>query len=114
MTGPARQLVLHSAFEALQGDDLCLLLAADSAELNVPALHDAIAESLRPVLGFKPRLQIRLGSQVGDTAHQRQQRERAARLAAADAAFRNLPEVQRLVREQGARILPDSIRPFDD
>jgi DNA polymerase-3 subunit gamma/tau len=114
LQGPARQLVLHSAFEAFDGETLRLVLTEDAAQLDVAGLHAPIAEALRGVLGVRPRLAIRLGTGSSDTAHQRDQRERASRQAEAEAAFRRLPEVQRLVAEQGARILVDTIRPFDD
>ena len=51
---------------------------------------------------------------AGETPRQRTERERDARQLAAEEAFTSDPQVRQLIGQYGARIVPDSIRPFDD
>ena len=45
---------------------------------------------------------------------QRVERQRDAKQTAAEENFMAHPDVQRLMGQQGAKLVPDSIRPFED
>jgi DNA polymerase-3 subunit gamma/tau len=97
LRGPARELAAHSGFLAF-------------ADGVVKMLADALALQL----GAAPQIRFELAqAPAGETLHARSERQRDARQAAAEEAFMNDPNVQRLV-QAGARVVPDSIRPFDD
>ncbi|MBA3487580.1 MAG: hypothetical protein H0T88_10410, partial [Lysobacter sp.] len=49
-----------------------------------------------------------------ETLHQRSSRERDARQVAAESAFLADAGVQQLIRQHGATVVPDSIRPFEE
>ena len=72
-----------------------------------------LAEALAPVLGGAPQVRFET-REAGETPHQRTARQRDARQVAAEEAFTNDPQVQSLIGQYGAKLVPDSIRPFDD
>ena len=49
-----------------------------------------------------------------ETMHERNLRQRDEKQAMAEEAFLGHPDVQRLMQQQGAKLVPDSIRPFED
>ena len=49
-----------------------------------------------------------------ESLRERNERVRDQRQASAEDAFMNDPDVQRLISQHGAKIVPDSIRPFDE
>ena len=62
-------------------------------------------------------VQLRFDSAKPDNAetlHQRVERQRDAKQTAAEEQFMAHPDVQRLISQQGAKLVPDSIRPFED
>ncbi len=114
LRGPARELAAHSGFVAFEGGVLKLSLSQADEHLKAPALVRMLAEALAPQLGGAPQIRFELApAPVGETLHARTERQRDARQAAAEETFMNDPHVQRLV-QAGARVVPDSIRPFDD
>ena len=72
-----------------------------------------LAAALEPQLGVLPKIRFDLSEPSGETLHARSERERDARQAQAEETFMNDPDVRRML-EQGARVVPDSIRPLDD
>ena len=54
------------------------------------------------------------GVATGETLHSRNERVRDERQSDAEESFMNSPDVQLLVRQYGAKVVPDSIRPFDE
>ncbi|WP_148714786.1 DNA polymerase III subunit gamma/tau [Chitinolyticbacter meiyuanensis] len=90
-------------------------------ELRVSAEHKAVAtrdyqDKLRAVLaeyyGRDINVNVTLGESTGDTPAAIATRERAARQAAAVDAIQNDPFVQAMVRDFGATVVPDTIRPL--
>src|SRR5690606_33471085 len=114
LSGPARQLAAHTAFVCHADGALTLALEPGfeylRSERSVAALADAMAASL----GSPPRIVIEAGAAQAPTLHQRQEQERDSRQSAAEQSFLNDPGVRRLIEQHGARVVPDSIRPYDE
>ena len=115
LRGPARELAAHSGFLGHADGLLRLSLSQADEHLKGPALVKMLADALASQLNapLQIRFELAQDAPAGETLHQRGERERDARQAAAEDAFINDPDVQQLV-QRGARIVPDSIRPFDD
>ena len=114
LRGPARELAAHSGFIAYGDGVLKLSLAPADEHLKGPALVKMLADALAPQLGGTPQVRFELTQAPGgETLHSRNERQRDQRQASAEETFMNNPDVQRLM-ERGARVVPDSIRPFDD
>jgi DNA polymerase-3 subunit gamma/tau len=114
LRGPARELAMHAGFIAHEGELLRLSLSPADEHLKAPALVKMLADALAPALGGMPQIRFEAAAAAGETLHERSSRDRDARQLAAEAAFVNDPGVQRLVTRHGARVVPDSIRPFDE
>ncbi|MGY0558268.1 DNA polymerase III subunit gamma/tau [Lysobacter sp. A421] len=116
LKGPARVLAEHVGFIACSDGVLALALAPADELLNKPALVRQIAEALAPALGRVPEIQFQpmTGADGPVSLNQRNERARDERQAAAEQAFLNDVQVQALISQRGAKVVPDSIRPFDD
>ncbi|MGY0618821.1 DNA polymerase III subunit gamma/tau [Lysobacter sp. A378] len=116
LKGPARVLAEHVGFIACSDGVLALALAPVDELLNKPALVRQIAEALAPALGRVPEIQFQpmTGADGPVSLNQRNERARDERQAAAEQAFLNDVQVQALISQHGAKVVPDSIRPFDD
>jgi len=77
------------------------------------ALAD-LTEALSGPLGMTPKIVIEHGNAEAETLHQRSDRQRGERQQAAETAFMADPSVQLLIQQHGARVVTDSIRPFDE
>lgn len=115
LRGAIREMAAHAVLLRHQGEQIVLGLAPDQDHFNRPQMLNQLADQLADKLGYVPRLQIEIvqGGAPADSLHQRNSRERDARQQAAEDAFMGDPDVQKLVA-RGARVVPDSIRPFDD
>ena len=115
LRGAVREMAAHAVLLRHQGEQIVLGLAQEQDHFNRPQMLSQLADQLADKLGYTPRLQIEIvqGSAPTDSLHQRNSRERDARQQAAEDAFMGDPDVQKLVA-RGARVVPDSIRPFDD
>lgn len=118
--GLITQLKLGAAGMLAQNAEL-LGYTATSIELLVGEEHGAVAtrayqEKLREALsqhfGHDISLTITLGSASGDTPAAIALREKLARLAVATQSIQNDPFVQSVVRDFGATVIPDSIKPL--
>jgi len=109
-----RELGAHAGFIACEGERLKLSLPASDDHLNTPQLTSKLAAALAAhFAGQPPKIQFTLGAEAGsETLYQRNVRDRDATQAAAEAAFMSNPDVQRLMNEHGANIVPNSIRPL--
>ncbi len=115
LRGPVRELAAHASFVAWHDGVLRLSLPASDDHLKAPFLVSQLAEALAPALGAAPQVRFDAGAATtGETLHERNERRRDERQSAAENAFLSDPNVQRLMRQQGAKLVPDSIRPFDD
>ena len=114
LKGPTKELASHVGFVAYDNGVLSLSLSADDDFLKTPMAVKQLSESLTAAFGAAPQIRFETTkASVGDTLRQRNERERDARHGAAEDAFLNDPDVQRLM-QQGAKLVPDSIRPLDD
>jgi DNA polymerase-3 subunit gamma/tau len=114
LRGPARELANHAAFVGHDNGVLRLALPQADEHLQMPGLVKALAESLAPALGGVPQIRFDTAAATSETLHQRTARERDARQVAAEAAFMADAGVQQLIRQHGATLVPDSIRPIDE
>ncbi|MCC8616561.1 DNA polymerase III subunit gamma/tau [Xanthomonas vesicatoria] len=114
LNGPSRQLAANAAFIGHRDGVLRLALAPGFEYLNSERSIANLAQALAPVLGDTPRIVIETGSADVETLHERANRQKGERQSAAEAAFMNDPNVQQLIQQQGARVVPDSIRPYDE
>ncbi|MGH8084158.1 MAG: DNA polymerase III subunit gamma/tau [Lysobacter sp.] len=113
LKGPARVLAEHAGFVGSRDGVLELSLVEDDELLNKPALVNEIAQALAPNFGAPPTVRFERSDRSGESLRQRTERVRDERQLAAEQAFMGDPEVQRLIEQHGARVVPDSIRPFD-
>ncbi len=113
LKGPARELASHASFIGYADGVLRLSLPASDEHLRSPLLVKQLADALAPQLGTTPQIRFEAEAGHGETLHQRNARQRDARQAAAEETFMADPAVQRLI-QNGAQVVPDSIRPFDE
>ena len=114
LKGPARLLAEHAGFVGYADGVLRLSLAPDDEHLQGPAMIKRVADALAPALGCTPQIRFETAPVVAESLRERNERARDARQGAAEDAFMNDPEVSRLISQRGARVVPDSIRPFDE
>jgi DNA polymerase III subunit gamma/tau len=114
LRGPARLLAEHSVFIGYDEGLLRLALPASDEHLKSSALIAMMATALTPALGMAPQIRFENAPAQGESLRERNERARDERQSAAEAAFMNDPDVQRLISQHGAKLVPDSIRPFDE
>ncbi|KGE53026.1 DNA polymerase III subunit gamma/tau [Xanthomonas axonopodis pv. vasculorum] len=114
LNGPSRQLAANAAFIGHRDGVLRLALAPGFEYLSSERSIANLAQALAPVLGNPPRIVVETGSADVETLHERANRQKGERQSASETAFMNDPTVQLLIQQQGARIVPDSIRPYDE
>ena len=114
LRGPARLLAEHAGFIGYDGTVLSLSLPSADEHLKSTALITMVANALVPVLGAAPQIRFENASVQAESLRDRNERARDERQSAAESAFMNDPDVQRLISQHGAKLVPDSIRPFED
>jgi DNA polymerase-3 subunit gamma/tau len=115
LRGPARELAAHAAFIDYADGVLRLSLSADDDHLRSPSLVKALTDTIGAQLGGSVQLKFDSTKPANaETLHQRVERQRDAKQTAAEEQFMAHPDVQRLMSQQGAKLVPDSIRPFED
>ncbi|MFB9034233.1 DNA polymerase III subunit gamma/tau [Xanthomonas arboricola] len=114
LNGPSRQLAANAAFIGHRDGVLRLALAPGFEYLSSERSIANLAQALAPELGNTPRIVIETGNADVETLHERASRQKGERQSAAETAFMNDPNVQQLIQQQGARVVPDSIRPYDE
>ncbi len=114
LKGPVRELAAHSAFCGHDDGVLQLSLPDSFDHLRSESLVRQLAQALAGALGATPQIRFESARASGaDTLHARTERQRDARQAGAESDFLADPVVSRLM-QQGATVLPDSVRPLDD
>jgi len=114
LRGPLGQLAQNSALHGREGNTLVLALQPTYMHLAVEPMVGQMAERLSEVMGQSVKLRF-----VGDSqgaAHTPAARAAVARSeaqSAAEASIEADPMVQALKREFGARVVPQSIKPFE-
>jgi len=115
LTGPSRQLAANAAFVSHADGVLRLSLSPGFEYLQSERSLGELATALADALGSKPKIVIESGIAVdAETLHERSHRQRGERQNAAETAFMRDPAVQALIQQQGARVVPDSIRPYEE
>ncbi|HEX5693158.1 MAG TPA: DNA polymerase III subunit gamma/tau [Arenimonas sp.] len=115
LRGPVRELAAHCAFCGYADGVLSLSLPDSFDHLRSESLVRQLTQALEAPLGEAPQVRFESARAAAgaETLHDRTQRQRGERQAGAEADFLADPVVARLV-EQGARLVPDSVRPLDD
>lgn len=115
LRGPARVLAEHAGFVGYADGVLSLSLSADDDLLRSNAMTvNLVAEALAPALGVTPQIRFVEASRPAESLRERNERARDERQANAEANFMSDPDVQRLISQHGAKVVPDSIRPYDE
>jgi DNA polymerase-3 subunit gamma/tau len=117
LSGPSRQLAANVAFASYGDAVLRLSLAPGLDYLRTDRSVGDLADALSASLGRVPKIVFDTGAVAGEGAEtlaMRDARQQDARRASAEEQFMNHPDVQRLIQQHGARVVPDSIRPFDE
>ncbi|MEP6906682.1 MAG: DNA polymerase III subunit gamma/tau [Pseudoxanthomonas sp.] len=114
MKGAARQLAENAAFVAAEDGVLKLSLDAGFDYLRSAKSLAELASTLAAKFGTAPSIVFDHAVEASETLQQRSHRERNIRQSADEENFMNNPDVQRLIQQHGAKLVPDSIRPFDE
>jgi DNA polymerase-3 subunit gamma/tau len=114
MKGAARQLAENAAFVGYGDGVLKLSLDAGFDYLRSEKSLAELSSVLAAKLGVAPRVLFDHAVGESETLQQRSHRERNIRQSADEENFMNNPDVQRLIQQHGAKLVPDSIRPFDE
>ncbi|MGV8961675.1 MAG: DNA polymerase III subunit gamma/tau [Stenotrophomonas sp.] len=114
LSGPSRQLAANVAFVGYAHGVLRLTLAQGFEYLRSERAVGDLEQALSASLGQVPKIVIETGTADAETLHERADRQRGERQSAAETIFMDNPEVQLLVQQHGARVVPDSIRPFEE
>jgi len=114
LSGPSRQLAANASFISCRGGVLKLALSPGFEYLSSERALSALADVLGRALGQAPKIVVETAEASAETLHQRADRQRGERQQAAEAAFMADPEVQLLIQQHGARVVTDSIRPFEE
>ncbi|OBU66495.1 DNA polymerase III subunit gamma/tau [Stenotrophomonas maltophilia] len=117
LSGPSRQLAANAAFISCQRGTLKLGLSPGFEYLRSERALAALGEMLERTLGQAPKIVVETVETEhvpAETLHQRADRQRSERQQVAESVFMDDPEVQVLIQQHGARVVPDSIRSFDE
>ncbi|SDQ21415.1 DNA polymerase III subunit gamma/tau [Pseudoxanthomonas sp. CF125] len=114
MKGAARQLAENAAFVGYGEGVLRLSLDAGFDYLRSEKSLAELSNTLASKLGAAPRIVFDHALGESETLQQRSHRERTQRQSADEENFMNNPDVQRLIQQHGAKLVPDSIRSFDE
>lgn len=114
LRGPARLLAEHAGFVGYANGVLSLSLSPTDEHLRGDAMVRMVADALSSTLGATPQIKFVDAAKPAESLHQRNERARDERQAAAESLFLGDPDVRRLISQHGAKVVPDSIRPFDE
>jgi DNA polymerase-3 subunit gamma/tau len=114
MKGAAKQLAENAAFVDFNAGVLRLSLEAGLDYLRSERSLIELTSVLERKCGAPPKIVFENALAASETLQQRSHRQRDARQTAAEENFMNNPDVQRLIQQHGAKVVPDSIRPLDE
>ncbi|MFC3717210.1 DNA polymerase III subunit gamma/tau [Luteimonas soli] len=114
LRGPVKELAASAGFVAWSDGVLRLSLPPADDHLKAPFLVSQLASALAMPLGTQPQIRFDAAQAATETLHARNERQRDERQASAESAFLADPQVQRLMSQHGAKLVPDSIRPHDE
>jgi DNA polymerase-3 subunit gamma/tau len=113
MKGPVRELAAHAAFVGYDNGVLKLALPDSQEYLRSESLTRQLAQHLAAGLGAAPQIRFEKPTVNAETLHARIERQRSEKQSDAELAFLADPVVNKLI-EQGAVLVPDSIRPLKE
>ncbi len=113
LKGPVLQLASHCEFGSYENGILKLQLPDSMEHLHSENLSRQLVQAVSGALGGTPQLRLEKMKAVGNTLHQRNERQRNERQAGAEASFLADPIVSQLIG-QGGNVVPDSIRPLSE
>ena len=113
LKGPAKLLAEHVGFLGFEEGVVRLSLPASDEHLRTGPSVRMLGDALASALGGNPQIRFESAAEPVESVRERKERVRDERQNEAEAAFMADPDVQRLIARHGARIVPDSIRPFD-
>jgi DNA polymerase-3 subunit gamma/tau len=113
LKGPVRELAAHAAFVGYDAGVLKLALPDSQEYLRSDSLTRQLAERLAAGLGKTLQIRFEKAAAKGETLHARTERQRSEKQSDAELAFLADPVVNKLI-EQGAVLVPDSIRPLKE
>jgi len=116
LKGVGKQLVENVAFSGYAHGTLTLALDSGFDYLRSERTLGELATAIADRYGVAPRLAFASSNGTADaeTLKERSHRQRNERQSVAEETFMNHPDVQRLVQQHGARLVPDSIRPYEE
>ncbi|HEY9540736.1 MAG TPA: DNA polymerase III subunit gamma/tau C-terminal domain-containing protein, partial [Luteimonas sp.] len=114
LRGPVKELAASAGFVAWSDGVLRLSLPPADDHLKAPFLVSQLASALAVPFGAQPQIRFDAAQAAAETLHARNERQRDERQASAESTFLADPQVQRLMSQHGAKLVPDSIRPHDD
>ncbi|HET7663553.1 MAG TPA: DNA polymerase III subunit gamma/tau [Rhodanobacteraceae bacterium] len=109
--GPLRQLAVNATLQSLDGQSMTLALPASQFGLAVEPMAGQLQDKLGAALGHPVKLHFVRAEGALDTPATRMQAARDARQADAERAIDEDPLVQSMMRDFGARVVPQSVRP---
>ncbi|HET7300884.1 MAG TPA: DNA polymerase III subunit gamma/tau [Oleiagrimonas sp.] len=109
--GPLRQLAVNATLQSLEGQAMTLALPASQFGLAVEPMTGQLQDKLAAALGHPVKLHFVRAEGDLETPATRMQAARDARQAEAERAIDEDPLVQSMVRDFGARVVPQSVRP---
>jgi len=112
LKGPTRELAAHSVFVAFDNGILKLALPDNLLHLRSDAVVASLAQKLAPALGEVAKIIFEKAVVHAETLYDRTARVRSEKQTDAQTAFMADPVISQLL-QQGAQIVPDSIRPLD-
>ncbi len=111
--GPAKLLAEHAGFLGHDDGTLRLSLPESDEHLRTALAVRMLGDALAAALGAPQQVRFEVAAGVVESARERNERVRDERQTRAEADFMADPDVRRLIAQHGARVVPDSIRPFD-
>ena len=113
LKGPAKLLAEHAGFLGFEDGVVRLSLPASDEHLRTGPSVRMLGDALASTLGGSPQIRFESAAESVESVRERKERVRDECQNEAEVAFMADPDVQRLIARHGARIVPDSIRPFD-
>jgi len=111
LRGPAGQVIRHAGLIAVDGRTLRLALREEYEQMLTPSIQAGLEERLGVALGGPVKLRFERAETGVDTPAEQAARARSAKQQQAESALETDPLVQGLMREFGARVVPNSVRP---
>ncbi|MBD9477934.1 DNA polymerase III subunit gamma/tau [Pseudoxanthomonas sp. PXM02] len=114
LKGVGKQLVDNVAFAGYANGTLTLALDSGFDYLRSERTLGELGEAIASRYGVAPRLAFATTTADGETLKERSHRQRDERQNVAEETFMNHPDVRQLMQQHGARLVPDSIRPYEE